>query len=454
MPISLGNNIASLRTARYLNATTESLSQSALRLSSGLRINRASDDAASLAVAANLDTDSRIYGQAVRNVNDGISLLNVADGALSQLSSILQRQMELATEAANSTYSSTQRNALDREAQALSAEYNRIIQTTEFNGLNVLNGTAAALSVQAGQGSAATIPVQFLHATAVQTYAGLGTFTARITQVMGGLLGGSNLTVDDYAIGDFNGDGRSDVAVMFNNDTDGSDTGAYLAICLADSTGQLSITGIVDSQYTGSGSVAFTGLDVSIGDYNSDGKADLSAHWQSFDLVYLGDGAGNFGGGFGGTLPNNVGQQSTYDFNGDGVADQFVSGATTINTRIQNTTATTSYVTELTMGSINLQSVATAKTSLTALRTALTAVDSRIGELGSMQERLIATLGAVTTTQLNYKEASSRLTDADVATESAEYTRKKLLQQAAAAVLSQANLAPEIALVLLGKKTA
>ena len=117
--ITRGSSIASLMVERRLAESTAGLKTSFERLSSGLRINRASDDAAGLSISASLKADTRVYSQGVRNVNDGISLLGIADNALESLSNILTREQELAAQAANGTLRGKQRLALDAEAQAL-----------------------------------------------------------------------------------------------------------------------------------------------------------------------------------------------------------------------------------------------------------------------------------------------------------------------------------------------
>ena len=118
LPITLGSNIASLGAQRRLANASEKLGSVFERLSSGLRINRASDDAAGLAVSSSLNAYQRIYTQGVRNLNDGVSALSIADGAIGQLSNIVTRQNELAEQAANGIYTTVPRSALDREAQA------------------------------------------------------------------------------------------------------------------------------------------------------------------------------------------------------------------------------------------------------------------------------------------------------------------------------------------------
>lgn len=134
--ISIGTNISSQKAQRQLDLNGTNLGRVFERLASGQRINRASDDVAGLAVSSSLRADQRVYTQGVRNLNDGVSLLNVADGAVSQLSSIVMRLRELAEQASNGILGDQQRSSLDDEAQALREEYNRIAQSTEFNGLS------------------------------------------------------------------------------------------------------------------------------------------------------------------------------------------------------------------------------------------------------------------------------------------------------------------------------
>src|SRR5262249_16920766 len=125
MPISLGINISSLVARRRVDESTARASVAFERLSSGLRINRASDDAASLSIASMLSLDTRVFAQGIRNVNDAVSQLNISQGALQELSNITMRQKELAEQAANGTFSLAQRRALHQEANALVDEFNR-----------------------------------------------------------------------------------------------------------------------------------------------------------------------------------------------------------------------------------------------------------------------------------------------------------------------------------------
>lgn len=152
MAVRIASNISSLQSQRRVAESTTALGKISERLSSGLRINKAADDAAGLQISEGLRTDSRVYNQAIRNVNDGLSLINIAQGAVQQLSNIVIRQAELAEQAANGTYSAKQRAAMNAEANALVREYNRIMQTTSFNWLNTLNGLTSTLRMQLGYG--------------------------------------------------------------------------------------------------------------------------------------------------------------------------------------------------------------------------------------------------------------------------------------------------------------
>lgn len=151
--ITINSNLSSLRAQRELARTSNGLQRTFERLSSGLRIVRASDDAAGLAIASSLSVDSRVYTQGIRNLNDGLSYLNIADGAIDQLKTIVTRCRELATQAANGTMTSAQRQSLHQEAQALSEEYNRILNSSEFNGSRVFDATNSGVEVQCGYGT-------------------------------------------------------------------------------------------------------------------------------------------------------------------------------------------------------------------------------------------------------------------------------------------------------------
>ena len=171
MAITLGSNIASLRTQSRLAKTDLALNKTYEKLSSGLRINTASDDAAGLAIADDLRAKIRIGQVAVRNANDGISTIAIADSALGEVEGVLTRLAELAQQSSTGTFSSTQRSALQSEFTALSSEIERIAVTTEFNGIKILSGSTS-ITLQVGFDSASTSQITINNVTG--TLAALG----------------------------------------------------------------------------------------------------------------------------------------------------------------------------------------------------------------------------------------------------------------------------------------
>ena len=171
MPVNINTNVASLRGQRFLNLTSDNLANTYSRLSSGKRINRASDDAAGLAIADSLKNNQRIAGVAIRNAQDGISTVTIADGALDQVSGFLQRLSELAQQAASGSYTNEQRMAMQGEFTALGSEIERIAVTTIFNGVPLLSG-GNQIVLQVGFDSKSTSQLVLNQPTA--TLAGLG----------------------------------------------------------------------------------------------------------------------------------------------------------------------------------------------------------------------------------------------------------------------------------------
>lgn len=171
MAITLGSNIASLQAQRRLSIASDALGSTFERLSSGQRINKASDDAAGLAIADALRARGRVASVAIRNANDGISTIAIADSALGEIGNVLSRLAELSEQSANGVFSVTQRSALSNEFVALSSEIERIAVTTQFNGVVLLSGGSSVV-LQVGFDSTSTSQISF---TGVQgTLAALG----------------------------------------------------------------------------------------------------------------------------------------------------------------------------------------------------------------------------------------------------------------------------------------
>ncbi len=154
MPLGLRLNTALLSPLRNLSKSVEDGASARERLSSGLRINKASDDAAGLAVANSVDIDRRVYAQGLRNVNDGISYLNVAEGAVTEMGNIVTRLKELTSQGSSTTISSAQRDAINGEVNALSQEYNRILRYASFNDIDLLSDSNSSLTIGTGYSGA------------------------------------------------------------------------------------------------------------------------------------------------------------------------------------------------------------------------------------------------------------------------------------------------------------
>lgn len=172
MGINIGTNIQSLQARRQLTRTTANLDKVYERLSSGLRINKAADDAAGLAIADALKVDQRIASTAIRNANDGISAIAIADGALAEVGSILNRMAELSEQSANGVFSNNQRSALETEFQALGSEIERIAVTTEFNDIALIS-SENSLFLQVGFDSRSTSQISIDNTNATLSALGL-----------------------------------------------------------------------------------------------------------------------------------------------------------------------------------------------------------------------------------------------------------------------------------------
>ena len=204
MPLTINTNIASLNAQRNLNASQGSLATSMQRLSSGLRVNSAKDDAAGLAIAERMNAQVRGMNVAVRNANDGISLSQTAEGALSQVGNALQRMRELAVQARNATNSSSDKDSLNKEFTQLQAEISRVLGGTTFNGKHILGADATSLTFQIGANTTAddTITIATSNMT-LATAITMVTSTQPYTQLDGATATGAAIDAlaDSAAIG-------------------------------------------------------------------------------------------------------------------------------------------------------------------------------------------------------------------------------------------------------------
>lgn len=325
MAISIGSNSASLRAQRAVAEGSDALSRVFERLSSGQRINRASDDSAGLAVATSLRTKARVFGRGIQNINDGISALSIADSNLEILGGVVTRLVELAEQAANGSYSAKQRKALDSEAQALRAEFFRIARTTKFNDLNLFDGSVQGLRLQAGFGTDGSV------ASSLGGKLGAGT------------VGSANLvtlasTSQNYELADLNGDGIKDLISALASANS-------IGVQLGRGDGTFSSN---TSYAAGTGAYA-----LSVGDVNGDGTLDVvTANGSTTSIsVHIGRGDGTFAASTQFTTAANPSSIKLADFNGDGKLDAVTahSGAGAVNVMLGqgngNFGSATSYLT-------------------------------------------------------------------------------------------------------------
>jgi len=191
--VKFGANLLSQTVQRQLGRATSDLSAVSERLSSGQRINKASDDAAGLAIASSLRADSRIFSQGIRNLNDGLSAVNIAEAAMGSLGGIVDRIKELSTQAMSGTFGETQRKSMQQEVTALQSEWNRVVESTSFNGVNLLTGNNTRTVLQGGKGVEATLAVQVGEAQLAGGLEGFAGGTSRVStdsagnQAVGGI---------------------------------------------------------------------------------------------------------------------------------------------------------------------------------------------------------------------------------------------------------------------------
>jgi flagellin len=205
MPQVINTNVASLNSQRSLNMSQTSLATSLQRLSSGLRINSAKDDAAGLAISDRMNAQIRGINQATRNANDGISLAQTAEGDLDQIGNNLQRMRELAVQAGNATNSASDREALNLEVQSLAAEIDRVAQNSSFNGTKLLDGSFVAQNFQIGANGTANdrLTITSIGSARITALGGSGTSYAATTKsgATTTALAAGDLTLNGFQVG-------------------------------------------------------------------------------------------------------------------------------------------------------------------------------------------------------------------------------------------------------------
>jgi flagellin len=483
MPLVINTNVASLNAQRNLTTSQNALNTALARLSSGLRINSAKDDAAGLAIATRFTTQINGLDQAVRNANDGISLAQTTGSALAEVTNNMQRIRELAVQSANATNSDSDRAALDAEVQQRLAEITRISQQTTFNGRHVLDGSFGSAAFQIGANVGETITVNLSQGAGAgqvgqiateasgdvsSLFAATGTAaTASVATAANGsgldfssssktfTIDGNTVTLDSsYA-----NQGALVSAVQSQLDT-GAGSGVYTVA--ASGTDGFTIT----TAATGSASaITVGGTDASFITSNVDGSdattGTAGLTLATGDLTINGtDMAGTYKDAQ--SLVDTINAKgiegvSAYYDDASGEVHLASQGALTVDgtkagTGAGNlgfTSAGTAVAISGSLAGSSVDTVAGANDTISRIDSALASISSMRSDLGAVQNRFESTISNLQAVSQNLSASRSRIQDADFAAETASMTQNQILQQAGTAILAQANSIPNNVLTLL-----
>ncbi len=493
----INTNIASLNAQRNLNSSQMSLATSLERLSSGLRLNSAKDDSAGMAISSRMTSQVRGNIQASRNANDGISLAQTAEGALTEVVNNLQRIRELAVQSANASNSASDRAALNTEAQQLLSEIGRVASTTSFNGVKLLDGSflgqAFQVGADAGQSitvttlanaGTASLGVQSLSTTTgaaatggavtavaeVATMTGASGLTAGQTYTVAGLtytstaittqaelltafasLAAGATTGGGTGTGTYSGTltGYSTSAVAANVVTFTSSTSASVADLTDSGTGAAAagiavttqgVTGVPASFTAIAAGVTINGIDIgaigvasSAAERGAQVAAAINAVSGQSGVIAVSDSAGALQLRNFGQVAGQVGIVAANDS----------AIATGLITDVAAQTASTGIAT------VDLNTVLGSLQATAFIDNALTAANSARANLGAIQNRFTSVVASLGSTVQNLSASRSRIMDADFAAETASLSRGQILLQAGTAMLAQANALPNGVLALL-----
>ncbi|GAB1414435.1 MAG: flagellin [Rhodocyclaceae bacterium] len=512
MPQVINTNIASLNSQRNLNTSQTQLATALQRLSSGLRINSAKDDAAGLGISERMTTQIRGLNQAARNSSDGISLAQTGEGALAEIASNLQRVRELAVQAANATNSSSDRAALDLEVQQRLAEVDRVAAQTSFNGQKILDGTFGTASFQVGANVGETISVGLstsMRYTAIGKTAdyvggsaysssynigqqGAGVTTSALSSgAMTIALGsGSAVSVPGSAsytgstsLGQVSQSAYAKAAAINAAGVGGLtatadttvqyDFGALDLTAGATDTYTLTING--QAIYSGTTGVTISGDQMAAAINSNASATGVTATYDSTNtrMTLQSVSGGDItvvqtkGAGSAGTAEGFVAAEGTNNSSNTTTLSTAASASTTVTMKgsirltaaeaitIGGTptdigyTATSFALGASALNSASVTTVANANTAITRIDAALTSVTNLRSTFGSIQNRFESVISSLSATAENLTASRSRIQDADFAAETANLTRAQILQQAGVAMLAQANALPQNVLALI-----
>jgi flagellin len=392
--------------ANSMTRNERSMSSTMERLSTGLRINSAKDDAAGLAISSKMTSQINGLNQAVRNSNDAISMIQVAEGAMKEVTNMFQRMRELAVQAISDSNTSADRTALDNEYKQLSAEVQRVAGNTQWNGTNILDGARTQTTFQIGANASQTIDVNFgtlatNGATVATTNTARSTSTAAFVELT---FGGTALADGDVISMNFADGGRLSITL-------GTGDAAHIA------AGEVTNAHALAFETTGAG---YSATKSATGFFT-----DATAGNASANLVIAAGSAAN-----------------KLKITGSNVASA--------NQLLTPTNITVSRGTHAAVANTDITASDHAAAALGVLDTAITNVNSTRAGLGASMSRLEYASDNLQNVSQNTASARSRVMDADYAAETTELARTQIIQQASTAMLAQANQSQQAILALLG----
>jgi len=487
MGATINTNLNSLAAQRNMSKSQNDLSTSIARLSSGLRINSAKDDAAGLAISQRFTAQIRGLNQAARNANDGISLAQTAEGALAASGNVLQRVRELAVQSANASNSGGDRQALQQEVSQLVAELDRIAQTTEFNGQKLLDGTFGTQQFQVGANAGQTINASTANvrtnvygnnqiqmagqAGAAAAWGSNGVVAG--TMAVNGALGSSTVTIGVNQTAKVVADninavkGSTGVAASARNDTSLSfaTAGSYSLTLRSDNSTAQAISFTLSATNTADGLSAAvsaindqsskTGVTAAL---NSAGTAVVLTNAIGNDILVADTTVANAGAVTVQKLDSAAAASgAALTLAADTIAENaLTSGYVTLDSEKSfavDVTTTTSFAdtasTLKKVSDLDVSSFSKASEALKTIDSALTFINSERAKLGALQSRFETTIANLQVTSENLSASRSRIQDADFAQETASLSRAQVLQQAGTAMVAQANQLPQQVLSLL-----
>ncbi|KJF98207.1 flagellin [Photobacterium leiognathi] len=514
MAITINTNVTAMTAQRNLNSASSSVADSMQKLSSGLRINSAKDDAAGLQISNRLTNQTNGLNVAMRNANDGVSMAQTAEGAMQESTTIMERMRELALQSANGSNSDKDREAMQKEMGQLQEEMNRIADTTSFGGQNLLDGSFGSKSFQIGANANETQELGLMdvssHAlgrdyknldagpSAVElkngSSTGNETFSLNINGNSQSVDITKDMTADDLQNKLNNIDGVSDIAVTeTTRETtaataststvsglamNGAETvdfnigGQSISLASADLADQATLQAKLETVFDGSGNITLTAN--GSGDGFSISSADGSE--VAIEATVAGTNAGTTAtiAGADGTGTQALAGDATktgtsittggvaavtekafsVDFSGMKV-DTSVASIEYSTTKFDGTAETQAMnigaaTTTESVASLDLSTAEGAQNAINVLDAAMEQVDEKRAEIGAFQNRMNHTMSNLANINENVNASNSRIKDVDFASETINMTKGQILQQAGTSILAQAKQIPQAALSLLG----